>query len=61
MTDQHLQTEDVEPVNRAQRRAAERDKKRNPGMPVAGAGVKTLGRIINTPKSGAPQRRSGHR
>lgn len=61
MTDHLDHPEASEPMNRAERRAAERDKKRNPDMPVAGAGVKTLGRIINTPKSSAPQRRSGHR
>ena len=61
MTDQTVDAEQLAPLNRAERRAAERDKKRAPGMPVDGAGVKDLGRIINTPRNAAPQRRSGHR
>ena len=58
-TTEHI--EDSQPLNRADRRAAERDKKRAPGMPVSGSGVKTLGRVMNAAKSSAPQRRSGHR
>ncbi len=61
MTETTEPLEETTPQNRAERRAAERDKKRNPGMPVSGAGVKTLGQMLNSPRSAAPQRRSGHR
>ena len=37
-------------LQKAVRRAESRDRKRRPRMKVSGAGVKTLGRLVDRPK-----------